>query len=303
MTLKVVAYLGGVPSPNKNKEKLDILKNFILGVNTNRDVGITHHGMKLIDCDIALIQGFVHPQSPKVPHLNLRQQVVNNLRNKKTIIIDSNLFNYASGKDNNGYLRYSINGVFPTTGYYFDTDILVDRWNKISKELNITLKPWRRNGDHILICCQRNGGWSMKGLNVQAWVNDTVKRLKLFTDRPIIVRPHPGDNKANLYLQKGKGYKISTNNHIIQDFKNCWATITYNSSPGVASAIEGIPVFVTDVKPNDSQAFDVANTKIENIEKPRYLDRDTWIQKICMSHWKAEALINGNAWSFMRKYI
>ena len=304
--LKVAAYLSGVPSVrNKEKagEKLDFLKNFILGVNANRDIGISHFGMKLIDSDVALIQGFVHHGSERVPHLNLRRQVISNSRNKKTIIIDSNLFLYHCGKNKNGYLRYSVNGIFPTTGFYFDTDVDPNRWRQISRDLQLETKPWRRSGDHILICCQRNGGWSMKGLNVQSWVNHLITQLKLHTDRPIIVRGHPGDKKAPEYLYKNKSYKLSQNNHIKQDLKNAWATITYNSSPGVASAIEGIPVFVTDNNPKDSQAYDVANFNLEKIEKPVYPDREHWLEKISMSHWNTEELKNGTAWNFMRRYF
>lgn len=304
--LKVTAYLSGVPSArNKEKaeEKLNYLKNFILGVKRNSDIGLEYVGYKLVDCDVAVIQGFVHHGSERVPHLNLRRQVINNTRNKKTIIADSNLFLYHSGKDKNGYLRYSVNGIFPTTGFYFDTDIDSKRWIQISKDLKLETKPWRRTGDHILICCQRNGGWSMKGLNVQTWVNDLISQLKLYTDRPIIVRGHPGDKKASEYLYKNKSYKLSQNNHIKQDFKNAWATITYNSSPGVASAIEGIPVFVTDRNPKDSQAYDVANFNLEKIEKPEYPQRLPWLEKISMSHWNIEELKNGTAWNFMRKYL
>jgi len=79
--------------------------------------------------------------------------------------------------------------------------------------------------------------------------------------------------------------------------------ITYNSSPGVAAAIEGIPVFVTDPNPEVSQAFDVANTSLKRLENPKTFDRQAWIEKISMSHWNFEELRSGEAWRHIRNYI
>jgi len=298
--IKVVAYLRGVPSPLRNTDKVEILKNFIEGVKKNKDIGIAFDKMHLVPCDVAIMQGFVHEDSARTPHLNLRRSIVNNRSNKHTIIVDSNLFNYASGRDNKGYLRYSVDGIFPTTGYYFDRIIDKTRWQNILQESNIQLKPWRNKGNHILLCCQRNGGWSMKKLPVPDWIDQTVKKLRQYTDRPILIRPHPGDKKSSQYLKKDKQYRYSKNKCIKDDLYNAWATITYNSSPGVASAIEGIPVFVTDPKPKDSQAYDICNTNLEQIENPQVYDREPWLEKLAMCHYKLSELNNGTAWSYMR---
>jgi hypothetical protein len=102
---------------------------------------------------------------------------------------------------------------------------------------------------------------------------------------------------------KHVGVRVSTNEHILQDFVNCWAVVTYNSSPGVAAAIEGIPVFITDPVAEVSQAYDIGNTKLKNIEKPRLLDRQKWIEKISMCHWNFEEIKSGKAWKHMRNYV
>ena len=118
------------------------------------------------------------------------------------------------------------------------------------------------------------------------------------------MRGHPGDKNAINYLsQQDVDWTLSTNEKINQDFKNAWATITYNSSPGVASAIEGIPLFVTDNTPKISQAFDVANTDLSQIENPKMFERQHWIEKLSMSHWKFEEISNGSAWKHMRNFI
>lgn len=307
---KVISYLKGIPNA-KNQEKIDILNFFIRGVNNVGDIGIVSYDNVWQLSDAAVLQGFIAEhnfKSIRAPHLHLRKNVFENQlkHNKSTIIADSNLFLYADPGNSKHYLRYSINGVFPTTGNYMWDNPDPKRWESISQNLNLKLKPVRTEGHHILICCQRNGGWSMGKYDVVDWVKHTVKRLRKHTDRPIVVRGHPGDKKAQKYLQmkfKFQGVRVSRNPHILQDFHNCWAVVTYNSSPGVAAGIEGIPVFVTDPNPEVSQAFDIAETNLKRIEAPKLKNRQQWIEKISMCHWNFDELRSGAAWRHMREYI
>ena len=308
--MKVVSYLRGIPNA-KNQEKIDILNFFVEGVNRVGDIGKVSQERRWELSDVAVLQGFIAEhnfKTVKSPHLHLRKSVYENQlkNNKSTIIADSNLFLYADPGNSKHYLRYSMNGVFPTTGNYFWDNPDPARWDSISRNLNLKLKPVRKDGHHILICCQRNGGWSMGNLDVVDWLKYTIKRLRKYTDRPIVVRGHPGDKKAEKYLQvkfKQTGVRLSRNPHILQDFKNCWAVVTYNSSPGVAAAIEGIPVFVTDPNPQVSQAFDVAETELRRIDRPNLDNRQAWIEKISMSHWNFDELKSGAAWKHMRQYV
>jgi hypothetical protein len=301
----VTAYLAGVPSPHKSPHKVEILKKFVEGVDCAGDRGIAHQGRNILPCDVAVIQGWVHEGSPATPHLQLRKNVADTQKKleKHTIIIDINLFNY---KDNNHpirYSRYSMDGVFPTTGNYFWDIPDPQRWRQISKDLGITLKDWRTNGNHILICTQRNGGWSMKGLSVSQWLEQTVDEIKKYTDRPIVVRGHPGDKNVKNYLKSKLGrYSVSKNINLIDDFRNAWAVVNYNSTPSVAASIEGIPAFVTDPVPQTSQAYSVANVDLSKIENPELKERQKWIERVAMCHWKFEELSNGSAWQHMRSY-
>jgi hypothetical protein len=304
--LTAVAYYAGIPPNNSNLEKPLILDYFCQGVTNTGDTAIAHTGMNALSCDVALIQGFVHQHGKSAPHLQLRQDAVNlqKKNNKRSLIVDSNLFLYVDKSNPFHYLRYSFDGVFPTTGFYFDNDIDPIRWQKISKDLNLKLKPWRSNGSHILICLQRNGGWSMQGLNSLNWLDQTINSIRKYSNRPIIVRAHPGDKKTKGTIKiKHKNVFLSTKEKLTDDLIGAWATVVYNSSPSVASAIEGVPVFLTDPQPRNSQSFDIANTDISNIESPTLLDRQQWVEKLSMCHWKFEELKSGEAWNFFKKYI
>ena len=304
--MKVISYLRTVPPGNKNPEKENILHYFVQGVNRIGDQGILQDQTALLDCDVAVIQGWVHEGSKNSTHLNFRKSIIDKQRKdrKHVLIADSNLFLYADKTNPHHYLRYSFNGVFPTTGNYFNSIVDPSRWQQISNDHGINLKPWRTQGKHILICTQRNGGWSMKGFDVVEWLEKTVTEIRKYTARPIIVRAHPGDKNAINYLNsKDPRWSISSSEKITDDFLNSWAVITYNSSPAVAAAIEGIPVFVTDPIPQMSQAFDVANTDLSLIESPKLVERQQWVEKISMSHWNFQQLKSGEAWTHIKKHI
>lgn len=311
--MKVVSYLAGIPPKNKNLEKPALLKNYIAGVEAVGDQGIAWAPNSVVNCDVAVLQGFIHESSPNSPHLMLRRQVVDHqkLTGGRTVIVDSNLFLYMNKHNPGNYLRYSFDGVFPSTAEYCWDNPDPKRWQKISRDLGLVIKPWRTTGSHILICMQRNGGWSMKGQDVWEWLGNTIKEIRKYSDRPIIVRGHPGDAKTKRVIQsKRYPHNVPTSNvyfseldkrELKDDFRNCWATVVYNSSPAVASAIEGVPVFVFDKE--DCQAGDVANNDISKIENPELFDRVPWVQKIAMCHWNFDDLRSGACWKHMKAYV
>ena len=305
--ITAVAYYSGIPPTNKNPEKPLILDNFLQGVKASGDHAIAHTGMNAVPCDVALIQGFVHEHGKSAPHLQLRQHAVTLQKenNRRSLIVDSNLFLYADPNNTKTYLRYSFDGVFPTTGFYFDRNVDPARWQKISNDLGIWLKPWRTQGEHILICLQRHGGWSMGGLDVQTWLDQTIAQIRQHSrKRQIVVRTHPGDKKIKSILKiYGKGVRLSVNERLVDDLKGAWATVVYNSSPSVASAIEGVPVFITDPISQHSQAYEIANTDLGKLENPDMPERKTWIERVSMCHWNFNELRSGEAWKFFKQYI
>jgi hypothetical protein len=301
----VKVFYAGIPAKNTNPEKEDVLRFFHAGVGEgghSQEIREMHYSA----CDLAVIQGWVHPGSESVPHLNFRRKVIEGQkkRNKKVLAIDSNLFLYKDPGNTMKYLRFSLNDVFPTTGEYFWDNPDPKRWEKIRRDLGITLKDYTNRGSHILICLQRNKGWSMGGIDVMQWCRQTIETIQSVSDRPIIVRAHPGDKRAKQYLRLNyPKVRISNRKDIMDDFRDAWAVVTYNSSPGVAAAIEGIPVFVTDPNPLKSQAYDIANLNLAQLEKPNRPDRQQWIEKISMSHYNFVDLRNGAAWEVIRNYI
>jgi len=311
--MKVVSYYNVVPSINKSQEKFDILTKFVKGVNAAGDEGILHTDYSLIESDVGVIQGWQHQQGKSGAHLQLRQRVIDTQiqSNKYVCTADSNLFLYANNSNKpHHYLRYSFNGVFPDTGIYFDDRPEPKRWQQISKDLDIQLDAIKSKGKNIVVCLQRNGGWSMGRMAVVDWATKTVNEIKKHTDRTIILRPHPGDKKAvTTYLpqlaQRFKNdsqVKISSQTVSLEaDLNKAWAVVNHNSSAIVGPIIQGHHAFITD--PLKSQCCEVAHTDFSLIETPQQFDRQKWLERISMFHWKFSELENGTAWRHMRNYV
>jgi hypothetical protein len=309
--ISVTVYHKTVPNA-KNQEKIDLLKNFATGVRAVGDICYDNSSYQPQSTDVGVIQGWLGGGNISTPHLQLRNTVITNqLKNKKYVVaVDSNLFLYANTENPLHYLRYSFNGIFPNTGIYCDTEVDPTRWQKISKNLNIRLKDWRTNGNHILLLLQRNGGWSMGNVDIQDWAVKTITKIRQYSDRPIVVRTHPGDKGSREIIRPGhkkcripfdQDVTLSTNVNLVDDLRNCWAAVNYNSSPVVGAAIEGIPIFVMD--PTKSQSKDVANTDLSRIENPTMPDRQHWVERLSMFHWNFDELRSGKCWQHMRKNI
>lgn len=307
--MKVAVYISGIPRKSRNEQKKEMLRKFAQGAERVGDQVILVEDNQIVDCDVAVIQGFVHNNSKQAPHLNLRQRAIEFQRtnSKHSLIIDSNLYQFLDTSNKNKYLRYSIGGVFPSNAWYFDQDRDLTRWDKIKSDYQFTEQEWNANGQDILICLQRDGGWSMNGQSVSEWATDLINKIRSYTQRLIVVRGHPGDFETlhQLDITRWSNIRKQTPDDVllINQLKQTHATITYNSSPGVASLLLGVPTFVTDVNPKRSQCWPICNTDLSKIENPMIFDREDFYHRIAQCHWTLEEVSNGDAWKFMRKRL
>lgn len=302
--MKVAIYLSGIPVKSKNEQKRQVLTDFGAGVLAAGDEVIFVDNYTTVDCDLAVIQGWVNSKAGA--HLRIRGDAIDRqLREGKHIVaIDSNLFGFLEPNDFNRYLRYSLDGIFPTTGDYFNHNIDPVRWQNIKQNYGFVERDWNRNGSNILICLQRHGGWSMGKTSVFDWLDTIIPKIRKNSDRPIIIRPHPGNLAVVPNIQlKWPNTRFSNETDIRSDLNNAWATVTYNSSPGVASLIWGVPVWVTDPDPNKSQAGPWAMTKLSKIEAPLYPDREAFYNQLSQCHFNSQELTSGMAWRFMRQRL
>ena len=309
--LVVKSYISSLPAHINGEEKVRALTNFAEGAALCGDDSVTTRSQTYETCDVGVIIGNAfgaNPDKVKLPHYRVRKSVIDTQEqlNKYWVSIDSNVFIYKDRVNPHKYLRYSFNGVFPATGIYCNDDPGVENWNNMKRDYNMDLKPWRINGNHILITLQRPMGWSMRGVNLMAWLDGTFANIRQYSDRPIVMRWHPGDWKnINNYLPILKKYNATLSpqeRHITEDLVNAWALVCHNSTPSSVATIEGVPAFITD-NPGYCQAGEIANTDFSLLENPKMPDRDLWIRKLAQCHWSFEDTKSGRCWAHMRNWV
>ena len=74
--MRVFGYTKVIPPgtrtrPLKHNHKEQIIRNFIEGVRQSGDTGLVYDGFNLLECDVAVMQGFIHEGSAHVPHIQL----------------------------------------------------------------------------------------------------------------------------------------------------------------------------------------------------------------------------------------
>jgi hypothetical protein len=98
------------------------------------------------------------------------------------------------------------------------------RW----RDQGIEIKPWRKDGDHVLVVPQR--GIGPVGVAMpDGWAKRAVARLKERTGRRVVLKDHPGNGPTIDPLQRY--------------LKDAWCVVTWGSGAGIHAICAGIPVF------------------------------------------------------------
>lgn len=134
------------------------------------------------------------------------------------------------GKDSTGYQYLAL----AKHGHNGSGKRLIDdpsRWER----LGLTPRPWRTSGEHILLCPNRfiAPQWFLMPTD---WVERTKAELRKYTERPIIVRDHPGHWKR---LPEHPSIEL------VKQLQGAWACVIWSSSAGVHSLLAGVPVVCT----------------------------------------------------------
>jgi hypothetical protein len=162
-----------------------------------------------------------------------------------------------------------------------------------ARNLGLELKSWQQ-GQNIVIAAQRSDSEQWTGLpSANKWLEETVNKIKHYTDRPIVVRPHPRQILTPVPGVTVRNPQPIANTYDSFNFdaelSNAWAVVNENSGPGSQAIIAGVPAFVGI----DSLAGPVANLDLKEIEKPWMPDRTAWLETIAHTEWTVEEIASG----------
>ena len=235
---------------------------------------------------------------------------------KPRIVIEQAPFRKNQDFDNPNtyYYKVGLNHFTYDEGIFKNENSPSDRWEKISKELDIQIKPWQNkqydNSQYILILVQNPIDTSLNSLvskiRYEDWLKQLIKDIRKITDKKIKVRLHPRfqdrftkwnffDKIENVELSNNlDGWNKSNGGQgLYEDFKNTYCCITYSSNAATEAICEGIPV-VNLHKSSFSWPVSYHNLDILNKDKIECdFDRTQWLYDCAYTQWTLEEINSG----------
>jgi len=135
-------------------------------------------------------------------------------------------------------------------------------------------KP-RKYGDHIIICPQTDHFFSRFGLSQDGWLKQTIEKIRLVSDRNIIIHRKQDKKPLSAFLD------------------NAWAVVSYSSNSCLEALLAGVPAFCT----GNSHMKAITLSDLSLIEYPIMPDN---LYEHCAvladNQWTLEEISQGIAW-------
>lgn len=207
----------------------------------------------------------------------------------KAIYIDLGYWKRNWNGDRYGFHRFSINDRHPTA-YFQQAKHPPDRANAIG----IRIEPWRKGGEHILLCGMSQKCAEFEGYKFEQWERDAVKKIRAVTDRPIWYRPKP--NKHGAYAPiDGTTFRPSRRLSDITDaLTDAWAIVSHHSNAGIDAIVHGVPCFS-----EEGVAVPMGLSDLISIEQRHYPtddERRAWVNDVAYCQFNRQEMRDGTAW-------
>lgn len=165
-----------------------------------------------------------------------------------------------------------------------------------ANSLGLKLKPWRTDGQFILICGQHDKSLQWDQMpSMSNWIMQTIDQLQIHYDHPIVFRPHPRCRLPDIERQYKNVYRqdpihiTGTYDDFDMNFADIKYTVSWNSNPGIHSILHGVPAHVGP----SSLAFDVACPHLLMVDNPYTPDRQQWLNDYAWTEYTVEEIASG----------
>ena len=153
-----------------------------------------------------------------------------------------------------------------------------DRWNRLGLEV-----ANRRRGSTVLIVSPDEKPCKFYGIELDAWLAETVATIQQHTDRPIVIR------------ERNRSRMDRKTNRVERALDDVHAVVTFNSIAATEAILAGVPVFA--LAPSNA-ARPVSNTDLTKIDNPWFPDQDQiheWAYHLAYGQFHIDEFKNGRA--------
>lgn len=139
--------------------------------------------------------------------------------------------------------------------------------------LGIELKPWRQDGEYILICPNRAFGVGEQVMHPD-WAQRCAERLKKQTRLPVRIRNHPGNDAPKRSLA--------------EDLRGAKVVFVWSSSVAQHALIAGIPTYI-------EAPYQIVKAASASgpVEAPVLPDRQACFERLAWAQWTCSELESG----------
>lgn len=153
------------------------------------------------------------------------------------------------------------------------------------------LKPWRDDGDKIIIMGQVPGDMSLQGKDLTQFYEMVANLWGQAYKMPVMFKPHP------VGVERGKNFQPKLPifyGNMDEALNEAFIVHTFNSNSAVDAVVAGIPAVSCD---QGSMAWDVTSHFVYDRLKP---EREQWAARLAHCQWSPDEIERGEFWGRMR---
>ena len=185
------------------------------------------------------------------------------------------------------------------TGNFLNENSDSQRFLWYKEAFGIKEKTPKISDDPILFLLQSERGWQYNDhLPFYSYARKIVKNIRSITDRPIVLRAHPNQDR-NPTEMIAEGFKDITIEHadkarrtVLDSIRSAGAAVTHSSSAACESIVEGIPTFALDERcvVYDSCEHDL--NKLNNLDTIDWSKREQNLYNWSYTSWTVDEMAN-----------
>ena len=168
---------------------------------------------------------------------------------------------------------------------YCNKDMPGDRWGKYHSH---RMEPWDPDGKYVLILGQTEGDSALYDYDIRGW-EERVQEYFKAAGEPYIFRAHPGPGAT--FMDRVPDLEKAV--------KGASVVVTYNSSAGVQSILQGKPTIALH---KGSMVWDVSSHALEDYNKLFMPDRSQWSYDFAYTQWRAKEIARGDTWDHLKQF-
>ena len=165
-----------------------------------------------------------------------------------------------------------------------------DNGERFNSKYGHHLKPWRWDGEYVLVMGQANGDASLHGLDFNKWAQAVCDAYR-GEGHKVVFRPHPlaDQNRHPTGVEVHKGVALE------QSLSGAKLCVTYTSTSAIEAVLAGVPT----ISCHDG-SMSTPVTARGPLTTPIRPDRTAWAKRLAWCQFTIDEIRNGTAWETMK---